>query len=191
MPKPRPCWRARPNPCAPCCTLPEPQAALGKLLLFARLDAAIQRKVVSQMYERAVKAGDILIKEGDTGIAAMELYVVKHGKFEVPSQDEAHHRRCCESAAPFGEGAALRGHVEIGGRPKDSGLRSANQPRVAAAPWLLRPGNTLPVPRSLTQSPAPPSPCPTAHPPPAAPSTLPWRGCRCCSDARASISASI
>lgn len=35
------------------------------------------------MYERTVPAGDILIKEGDTGLAACELYVVKSGKFEV------------------------------------------------------------------------------------------------------------
>ncbi len=59
------------------------QAALAKLLLFNRLDTAIQRKVVSEMFERTVPAGDILIKEGDTGVAASELYVVKEGKFEV------------------------------------------------------------------------------------------------------------
>ncbi|GFR45931.1 hypothetical protein Agub_g7393 [Astrephomene gubernaculifera] len=57
--------------------------ALGRLLLFTRLDPQIQRKIVSEMYERTVPAGDILIKEGDTGLAAAELYVVKSGKFEV------------------------------------------------------------------------------------------------------------
>ena len=35
------------------------------------------------MYERTVAAGDILIKEGDVGLAASELYVVKTGEFEV------------------------------------------------------------------------------------------------------------
>eukprot|EP00891_Asterochloris_glomerata_P001614 jgi/Astpho2/1614/e_gw1.00028.5.1_t len=35
------------------------------------------------MYERKVTAGEILIKEGDTGLAASELYVVKDGEFEV------------------------------------------------------------------------------------------------------------
>lgn len=36
-----------------------------------------------EMYEREVKAGEILIKQGDTGLGASELYVVKMGKFEV------------------------------------------------------------------------------------------------------------
>jgi cGMP-dependent protein kinase 2 len=52
-------------------------------LLFNRIEPALQRKVVAEMYERQVGAGEILIKEGDTGIAATELYVVKSGKFEV------------------------------------------------------------------------------------------------------------
>ncbi len=59
------------------------QAALGRLMLFSRLDTSVQRKIVSEMYERSVPAGDILIKQGDTGLAATELYVVKSGKFEV------------------------------------------------------------------------------------------------------------
>ena len=59
------------------------QGALTKLLLFSRLDPALQRKVVQEMYERSVNAGEILIKEGDTGLAATELYVVKSGKFEL------------------------------------------------------------------------------------------------------------
>lgn len=53
------------------------------MLLFNRLEPALQHKVVSEMYERVVPAGEILIKEGDTGMAASELYVVKEGKFEV------------------------------------------------------------------------------------------------------------
>jgi hypothetical protein len=56
---------------------------LAKLLLFNRLDTQIQRKLVAEMFERNVNAGEILIKEGDTGLAATELYVVKSGKFEV------------------------------------------------------------------------------------------------------------
>ena len=38
---------------------------------------------MAKMWERSVAAGEILIKEGDTGLAASELYVVKSGKFEV------------------------------------------------------------------------------------------------------------
>eukprot|EP00775_Hariotina_reticulata_P007218 gene7218-7431_t len=56
---------------------------LNKVLVFNKLERHLQRKVVSEMYERAVTAGEILIKEGDTGLAASELYVVKSGKFEV------------------------------------------------------------------------------------------------------------
>lgn len=56
---------------------------MEKLLLFARLEATVKQKIVGEMYERTVAAGEILIKEGDTGIAAAELYVVKSGKFEV------------------------------------------------------------------------------------------------------------
>jgi CRP-like cAMP-binding protein len=56
---------------------------LSKLLLFNKLDVALQRKIVSETHERVVAAGEILIKEGDTGLAATELYVVKSGKFEV------------------------------------------------------------------------------------------------------------
>lgn len=43
----------------------------------------LQRKIVQEMFERKVGAGEILIKEGDTGLAATELFVVKTGKFEV------------------------------------------------------------------------------------------------------------
>lgn len=68
-------------------TIPEDYAyvegALAKLLLFNRLDSQLQRRVVQEMFERNVGAGEILIKEGDTGLAATELYVVKGGKFEV------------------------------------------------------------------------------------------------------------
>lgn len=56
---------------------------MARLLLFNKLDTQLQRKVVAEMFERHVAAGEILIKEGDTGLAAAELYVVKDGKFEV------------------------------------------------------------------------------------------------------------
>lgn len=58
-------------------------ASLNKLLLFGRLETTVQTKVVAEMYERKVRAGEILIKEGDKGVAARELYVVKSGDFEV------------------------------------------------------------------------------------------------------------
>lgn len=62
------------------------------MLLFDKLEADVQRKIVMEMYERSIKAGDILIQEGDVGIAASELYVVKEGEFEVctPSYSELH-----------------------------------------------------------------------------------------------------
>lgn len=60
-----------------------PQECLAKLLVFNRLDVQLQRKIVQEMFERRVGAGEILIKEGDTGLAATELFVVKSGKFEV------------------------------------------------------------------------------------------------------------
>ena len=53
------------------------------MLLMGKLDASVQQRVVQEMYERKVGAGEILIKEGDTGLAASELYVVKEGEFEV------------------------------------------------------------------------------------------------------------
>ena len=82
-----PAWRARPAIAGPrrhrltrgC----RPQAALANILLFGRLAPHIQHKVVAEMYEKTVAAGEILIKEGDTGAAASQLYVVKSGKFEV------------------------------------------------------------------------------------------------------------
>uniref|UniRef100_A0A7S3R8L1 cGMP-dependent protein kinase n=1 Tax=Dunaliella tertiolecta TaxID=3047 RepID=A0A7S3R8L1_DUNTE len=59
------------------------EGALAKLLIFNRLDPQLQRRIVQEMYERKVGAGEILMKEGDTGLAATELFVVKSGKFEV------------------------------------------------------------------------------------------------------------
>lgn len=53
------------------------------MLLFDKLESDVQRKIVMEMYERRINAGDILIQEGDVGLAASELYVVKEGQFEV------------------------------------------------------------------------------------------------------------
>jgi len=39
------------------------------------------------------QAGEILIKEGDTGLGASELYVVKAGEFEVLERRQGAHRR--------------------------------------------------------------------------------------------------
>ena len=57
--------------------------ALEHLLLFGKLSKEVQIKVVSEMYEKPVRAGEILIKERDTGSSARELFVVKGGSFEV------------------------------------------------------------------------------------------------------------
>lgn len=59
------------------------QDCLCKMLLFDKLQPAVQTKIIAEMYERPVNAGDILIQEGDVGLAAAELYVVKEGEFEV------------------------------------------------------------------------------------------------------------
>ena len=63
--------------------LPTTQASLGNLLLFGRLAQAAQARIAEATWERSVAAGEILIQEGEVGLAASELYVVKSGKFEV------------------------------------------------------------------------------------------------------------
>lgn len=67
------------------------QAALSNLLLFAKLEKSVQKKIVAEMYEKNCKAGDILIQQGDMGVAASQLYVVKTGKFEVRNTNERSH----------------------------------------------------------------------------------------------------
>jgi CRP-like cAMP-binding protein len=67
----------------PSSPLPLLQASLGNLLLFGRLDKAAQARIAESTWERPVAAGEILIQEGEVGLAATELYVVKSGKFEV------------------------------------------------------------------------------------------------------------
>ncbi|KIY99242.1 protein kinase, cGMP-dependent [Monoraphidium neglectum] len=59
------------------------KSSLCNLLLFGRLDRAAQGKIAEHTWERAVAAGEILIQEGEVGLAATELFVVKSGKFEV------------------------------------------------------------------------------------------------------------
>lgn len=49
----------------------------------AKPSSNIRRMITQGMYERPIPAGDILIGEGDTGLGASEMYVVKHGQFEV------------------------------------------------------------------------------------------------------------
>lgn len=82
---------------------------LFQVMIFSNLDESVQQKIVHEMYERPVKAGEIIIREGDsgaspapplgntrgpcptlaflpsslTGLGATELYVVKSGTFEV------------------------------------------------------------------------------------------------------------
>ena len=43
------------------------QSCLSKLLLFGKVDFGGERRIAAEMYERSVVAGEILIKEGDTG----------------------------------------------------------------------------------------------------------------------------
>lgn len=59
------------------------QRSLAKLLLFDRLDPSVQTKIIEHTWTRQVVAGEIPIQEGETGLAATELYVVKSGSFEV------------------------------------------------------------------------------------------------------------
>ena len=75
------------------------------MLLFDKLEADVQRKIVMEMYERSIKAGDILIQEGDVGIAASELYVVKEGEFEVSALLHAS-STVSQSSCRYGQGLA-------------------------------------------------------------------------------------
>lgn len=43
------------------------QECLTKVLLFETMERGAQRRIVREMYERRVPAGEILIQEGDTG----------------------------------------------------------------------------------------------------------------------------
>jgi hypothetical protein len=84
------------------------------VLLFKNLDSSMQRKIVENMWERTVPAGEILIQEGETGVAASELYVVKEGKFEV-------------RAAPHGHMGTPHGRMGFGGAWLHAGCRGVVQ----------------------------------------------------------------
>jgi len=59
------------------------QECLAKVLFFGQLEDGLRARIAADMYERRVSAGEILIQEGDTGLTAAELYIVKDGEFEV------------------------------------------------------------------------------------------------------------
>lgn len=79
------------------------QSCLAKLLLFNNMDPTAQRKTVAETFERQVLAGEILIKEGDTGLAASEMYIVKSGQFEVGGTEPAS-RLVFSEPGPVSEG---------------------------------------------------------------------------------------
>ncbi|GFH26955.1 uncharacterized protein HaLaN_25193 [Haematococcus lacustris] len=47
------------------------------------MDNQSQRMLVQNMYKRHVTAGEILIGQGSTGLAATQLYVIESGSFEI------------------------------------------------------------------------------------------------------------
>ena len=51
------------------------QSCLSKLLLFGKMDFGSERRIAAEMYERNVVAGEILIKEGDTGSIAAHKHI--------------------------------------------------------------------------------------------------------------------
>jgi CRP-like cAMP-binding protein len=88
------------------------------VLVFNKLEPALQRKVVSEMYERSVSAGEILIKEGDSGAAASELYVVKAGKFEVSAlRQAAGKQRAFKSVMSACDPILLQQHRHLSSQP--------------------------------------------------------------------------
>lgn len=52
------------------------QSCLSKLLLFGKMNFGSERRIAAEMYERNVVAGEILIKEGDTGSIAAHKHIV-------------------------------------------------------------------------------------------------------------------
>jgi CRP-like cAMP-binding protein len=141
------------------------QAALAKILIFGRLEPHIQHKVVSEMYEKNVAAGEILIKEGDTGYAASQLYVVKSGKFEVGFAGGAGGAWSCRTqAAVHGRG---RRRVGAGGgwapapsRARPGAPHRGLAARVEAVVTGQLPG---PPPRRRAPSPGPAGPAAPAR----------------------------
>jgi len=59
------------------------EVALGKLVIFAKLEKVRRVEVAKLCTEREVPAGDQLIRQGETGLATDEMYIVKSGHFEV------------------------------------------------------------------------------------------------------------
>jgi CRP-like cAMP-binding protein len=82
------------------------------------------------MYEKNVAAGEILIKEGDTGYAASQLYVVKSGKFEVG----------CGSAAAAGREGGSRWGAGRGQEAAAGDRSRRRRPAAGAQPGAARRG---------------------------------------------------
>jgi len=63
--------------------VPTIEAALGKLVIFAKLEKSRRLEIAKHCLERDVPAGEQLIRQGETGVATDELYIVKSGHFDV------------------------------------------------------------------------------------------------------------
>lgn len=147
------------------------QTSLSKLLLFERLDKASQIKVVEHTWTRQVSAGEILIQEGETGLAASELYVVKGGAFEV-----------CPATTPISGPACIAGssswHPAVYFSMRAASDQACRHRSMHASIWSCRVSCRV----SEAQHWQPVSPVL----PPAAGPTVIWLCCRCWSAARAS-----
>ncbi|KAJ9514779.1 hypothetical protein QJQ45_028553 [Haematococcus lacustris] len=53
------------------------------------MDNQSQRMLVQNMYKRQVTAGEILVDQGSTGLAATQLYVIESGSFEIHHPEES------------------------------------------------------------------------------------------------------
>lgn len=89
------------------------------MLFLGQLDKALQARIATDMYERRVPAGEILIQEGDAGSAAAELYIVKEGEFEV---------RCSlkQSALSYVSPAVIQSAGTLARDPRRQSARSAH-----------------------------------------------------------------
>ena len=78
------------------------------VLFFGQLEDGLRARIATDMYERRVSAGEILIQEGDTGLTAAELYIVKDGEFEVGSTSSSPSASVCGPAQrPWANRASL------------------------------------------------------------------------------------
>jgi cGMP-dependent protein kinase 2 len=59
------------------------RSALNTVLLFSKLQEHVKDAIMTQMYERQVFAGDIIVQQGDIAGDNDEMYVIKEGIFEV------------------------------------------------------------------------------------------------------------